>query len=374
MARAGIIALAGALLACGVAARGQAVRAPSRPAAESPRAQIGVDPRVELLAVLFRLSGADEYTRGAVEPYAQAVDEYFANFRDHEAVRLAREMRSRHGVSYDAPMSLAVHLTDPPALAERVPFDAPPPGLDTRWPLEQTRAFLAAARRFAEESDFQAFLDAHRDLYAESTRRLEVMLAEQAHLGWFEAFFGQRAGAQFRLVVAPLNGGHCYGVRLDGSGAGELYCVLGVWKADAEGVPVFEAEVAPAIVHEYCHSYVNPLVERHRAELRKPGQALFAPVADAMRQQAYTTWDILLCEYLVRACVNRYLQEHGTPLAVAADARENRRRGFHWIRDLTALLGEYEADRTRYPTLEAFAPRLVTFFTEQAAEAEQPTR
>jgi hypothetical protein len=37
-----------------------------------------------------------------------------------------------------------------------------------------------------------------------------------------------------------------------------------------------------------------------------------------------------------------------------------------WIQELSDLLGDYEAHRDRYPTLEAFAPRLVAFFHDYA--------
>ena len=37
-------------------------------------------------------------------------------------------------------------------------------------------------------------------------------------------------------------------------------------------------------------------------------------------------------------------------------------RGFLWTEELSNLLAEYEAHRDQYPTLEAFAPRLVAFF------------
>ena len=40
--------------------------------------------------------------------------------------------------------------------------------------------------------------------------------------------------------------------------------------------------------------------------------------------------------------------------------------GFLWMRELVTLLGEYEADRTRYATFDLFMPRVVEFFTQQA--------
>jgi hypothetical protein len=52
--------------------------------------RIGVDPRVELFSVLFRLAGAPEYQQGRVPAYAQTVDAWFAPYRNHDVVQYAR--------------------------------------------------------------------------------------------------------------------------------------------------------------------------------------------------------------------------------------------------------------------------------------------
>jgi hypothetical protein len=52
----------------------------------------GTDPRVELMSILFRLAGNQEYNGCRVPLYDQAIDRYFAPYRDHEAVRLARAL------------------------------------------------------------------------------------------------------------------------------------------------------------------------------------------------------------------------------------------------------------------------------------------
>src|SRR5271157_6324980 len=85
--------------------------------------RFGTDPRVELMSIIFRLAGNEEYTQGRVPAYITAIDSHFARFHDHEAVRLARELRETDGVSFDAVMNMAVHVTDAESLAERVPFD-----------------------------------------------------------------------------------------------------------------------------------------------------------------------------------------------------------------------------------------------------------
>jgi hypothetical protein len=341
---------------------------------KKPAVRVVVDPRVELMSIIFRLAGNPEYNQARVASYARDVEEQFGPFRDHAVVKLAQALRRTRSVSYDACMKMAVHVSDGYALEEKVPFDPRPEGLDVRWPLAEARAFLEHARRFVEETSFEEFFQKHEPLYTTTRSRMEAVLHEHAHLEWFAEFFGERPGASFTVVLGMLNGGCCYGARVrTADGKEELFCILGVWKTDTEGTPEFDAGMLNTVVHEFCHSYANAVVDRHEAALRPAGEKIFPHVAAAMKRQAYSNWKTMMYESLVRACAIRYTRKHsGTVAAWLAVAGEKQRK-FLWIGELSDLLGEYEAGRDRYPTLEAFAPRIVTFFDDYAegfAEAE----
>jgi hypothetical protein len=86
--------------------------------------RVGVDPRIELFSIVFRLAGNNEYTQGRVPSYLDAIDRYFAPYRDHPAVKLARELAETDGVGFNAPMNLAVRLDAVPSLTERIPLDS----------------------------------------------------------------------------------------------------------------------------------------------------------------------------------------------------------------------------------------------------------
>jgi hypothetical protein len=80
-----------------------------------------------------------------------------------------------------------------------------------------------------------------------------------------------------------------------------------------------------------------------------------------MNRQAYGTWQNIIEESIVRAATMRYIFDHkGAEAAREAIAIEER-RSFVWTGELVSLLDGYEKDRARYPTLEAFMPRVVSF-------------
>jgi hypothetical protein len=98
--------------------------------------RVTVDPRIELLSLLFKLAGNPEYCQGRVQSYTEDVEKQFAHFSEHAAVELARELRSTRGVSYDACMSMAVHLSDAYQPRLVVPLEPWPEGMDKRWRLQ----------------------------------------------------------------------------------------------------------------------------------------------------------------------------------------------------------------------------------------------
>ena len=100
-----------------------------------------------------------------------------------------------------------------------------------------------------------------------------------------------------------------------------------------------------------------------------------------MRRQAYGNWKTVIYESMVRACVIRYTRTHRGPIVAWLAVQEEKMRHFSWMKELSDLLGEYEANRDQYPTLDDFAPRVVAFFDEyaetlgekeKALEAERP--
>lgn len=338
-------------------------------AAEPPPAnplEVGVDPRVELLSILFRLAGNPEYGRGQVAGYLKDIDQHFAPVREHAAVKLARELRRTRGVGFDAPMSLAIHLQDAETLAERLPFEPRPASLDPRWQPAEARRFLEEVRNFAREAKFAEFLQSHKPLYDETNRRARQLLEREARLEWFGRFFGARPGAQFRAVPALVNGASNYGPQIKAGASEELYCILGVWRTDTNGLPVFDREALETVAHEFCHSYVNPLVSARTKELESAGSKLFAPVREQMQRMAYGNWQTMMHESLVRAAVVRYLDVNQGRLAATRQVMAEQKRGFAWTLELAQLLETYEDERDQYRDFGAFMPRIIEFFDDYA--------
>jgi hypothetical protein len=342
-------------------------------AQERPRQSltVSVDPRVELMSVLFRLAGNQEYNQGKVPSYVRDVDAHFLPMRDHPAVKLAAQLRERDGISFDAVMSMAFHVTDAFSLQERVPLLPRPKSLDARWTPETSRQFLSLAREFVVASHFKEFIDEHQPLYRAGIQHMQELLDKNAHLEWFDQFFGPRKGADFRVVLGMLNGGGSYGVHFVGAdGHEELYSILGVWMVDSQGQPTFPAGMVSTLVHEFTHSYTNALVDQFAKDLQAPGEKLFDLVGPEMKKQAYGQWKTLMYESLNRACGLRYILAYDGPVALQKAILYENSRSFFWVGELADVLAEYDTQPRKYKDLAEFLPRIVAFFNEYAKTAD----
>jgi len=322
---------------------------------------VRVDPRVELISIVFRLAGRSEYNLTRVPRWSTAVDEYFAPYREHPAVAVTRRL----GFGFFIPMNLAIHLTMPTELAERSPF-VTSTSLHRRWTMfpDSTRAYLELLRAFARETRFADFLATNRPLVDSASVRLR-RVANGIDKTWIDRFWGGPAAMDFILVAGLTNGGASYGQEFaPPSGRSEAYAIVGVLHTDAQGFPFYDSSDAATVLHEMNHPYVTPLIRANAESLRPPAESLYASVAKEMRAQSYGSWDSMLNESLVRAAQPRYYLAHGDTASAERAIGEEIRLGFTWTRELVALLGEYERNRVAYPTFTAFMPRVVTFFRD----------
>lgn len=343
-------------------------RAESAGALSTPALEVHVDPRVELLSILFHMAGRPEYQMTQVSAWEAAVDSHFRPCQEHAAVHMTERLAGPYNVGYFVPVNLAVHLTPPPELAARSPF-AESPTIHRTWTTfpDSTARYLDLIRSFARAAHFDEFLAANAALIDSTEVRLRRRVSETVDMTWFDRFWGEESRARFVLVPGLTSGRASYGVEYREAADHELYAVTGVAEVDDSGLPVFGPDYAATVVHELNHPHANPLVEANLEALGPPADTLFTRNAELLRREAVGSGETLLHESLVRAAVARYRGAVEGPAAMAAEVAEQETLGFRWMPGLVELLGVYEENRQRYPSLAAFMPRVVEFFEAAAA-------
>ena len=349
--------LAAALLAAGCASATGSTDVATLPSRRS--LTVAVDPRVELFVIAFKLAGSTEFNQNRLQPYQTEIEAHFGSFRAHPSIVLLKAVRDSQRLYFDRVSSLAVSVTTPPALRERIPFDQP----TGRCCTPATIALLPAMRAFYSDARASEFFAAHQQLYDSAATRLRRLIEQEADLEWFAPFFGVPSEEDFIVVPLLANSGTNFGPAVRPiDQRPELYAIIGHEAHDSAGYPIYQPRQVATLVHEFNHPFVNPVVNSYRAQLEAPAARTYAMVADAMREQGYGNWLSMVYESLVDAAVGRYYHARAGVQAMRAFTEAEHARGWLWLTELATLLGEYEADRASYPTLRAFMPRIVAFF------------
>ena len=327
------------------------------------KSEVHVDRRVELISIVERLAGADEYRQGAETPYLADVDKTFAAFASHPAVTMTRELSDKFDIGFDAPMTLAAYLDDHYAPIGNIAVDLP--AASPRWKPVDIEKYVAQLAAFAAATKFDAFFDAHRPYIASVEDRFRTALDRENPAGWFDDFFGA-AGARFVVVPGLLEGPSNYGTHYGTT----KYQIIGVENLDATGLPIIDEELIELVIHEMAHSFVNPIFDRHLAELLPSVTSIFALVKEPMSHQAYPTPQTMVDEAGVRAITVLYVRDRKSAAAAATATRGEVRRSFLWTAELADSFARFRKERTRYPTFDAYMPEVVAFFTQLAKQYE----
>lgn len=276
--------------------------------AENEQIHVAPDARVELMALIFRFAGNREYSQCGDPDYKIALEKYFAPFKQHETIRIARDLHEKNGVSFDAVASFAIRLRDTEKLELRLPPDSEK-ALDKRWPRERIPEFLSALKDFVHQSDFNKFFAENRWRYNEQCRKLNDAYSQLVITPWLRKFFGNTRREEISLIPSFLVMGG-YGCSIECDGVFQYCTVMGVnvkFKIDADQKAM--RNFSAFTIHELTHPNSNPWVFSHFGEMEKTAKRALEPVIEIQRRQAYGTAETLMAETFVRAITAVYIQD-----------------------------------------------------------------
>ena len=339
-----------------------------------------VDERVELMNVVFRLAGAQEYSFKYAKQYTEDMEQWFGPYREDTLVRYVKRLRGSLGTGYDAVASMAISLQGKGG-AYRLPENAKAleelyEGTDDtgRWNRWNAPVFVKMLNDFYKKTDFAGFFKSHKKWYEAMEKRFNENIG--FNRSWYAGFYGEPSDSEYRIIIGCANGPGNYGPRTyDEKGNKTAYAVMGCWSFGDDGIAVFgkDSGHAGVLIHEFNHSFVNPMLEAANAgvRLKDAGDKIMKYVGKEMAAQAYPGFETVLKESVVRAAVVRYMRDNGyTQDEIDTEIAQQRALSFLWIEGLDSLLGVYSAQRDKYPVFHDFYPRIEEFFNDVAENIE----
>jgi len=321
-----------------------------------------VDKRVELLSIVFRLAGSPEYNSDRYGSYVKDIHNHFDKYKNHPVIKYAKLIRKMN-VGYDAVMSMAIHLEQPPSLKPLIPFNDSIPNY--RWSAKNSRKFIKLLQQFYIDAKCEDFFKEHESLYLIAEERFKLVL-DSLDVNWYKDFFGKEPNENFNIILGFGNGCNSYGPQIKYlNKKTDVYAIIGACNIDSIGIPVYAVKnYLLLLVHEFNHSFVNQLIDENLKQLESSGKILFQQVEAKMKSQAYGNWRTMMYESLVRASEIPYMKKH--EMNFESMEMYELSKGFLWINELVDLLDQYEKERKTYPTLESFMPQIISFYQTTA--------
>ena len=321
-----------------------------------------VSETVELMGILSRTAGFQEFSNDLAGQYSKYTEAWFAQYREHPTVTYYKELRAKNGIAYDRVTNMAVHLETEKG---KVKLVGNRDELTGGWKDVDLDDFIRRLNKFYTDTRFHDFFEQHRTFYNDFLQAYDKNIIP-IKPEWYGQFYNGAAPAeQFRIII-----GFTYGTTNNGASrqlpgqAREVFAVCGYCINSQTGRPNFDSSLP---LHEFNHSFVNPLLEKAENEktMQEAGQKLFQRSQSAMEQQHYDDWHIVINESLVRAAVIVYFYENGfNQVAIKMLNYETMSQGFPWMLDVVSALRYYSTHREQYPTLNDFYPEIASILSK----------
>ena len=320
-----------------------------------------VSETVELMGILSRTAGFEEFSNDLAGQYSKDTEAWFAQYRKHPTVVYYKDLRAQNGIGFDRVTNMAVHLEIEKGKVKLVGERAE---LTGGWKNVDLDDFIKRLNKFYTDSRFHEFFEQHQNFFNDFLKQYDTNVMPYIRTDWYDKFYnGAGADVRFRLIIGFTYGTTNNGVSRQLFGQPhEVFAVCGYNLNPQTGRLLFDTSLP---LHEFNHSFVNPLLEKNEKAMQEVGQKLFQSSQSVMEQQHYDDWHIVINESLVRAAVIVYFYENGfNQFAMNMLNIETMQNGFPWMLDVVAALRYYATHREQYSTLNDFYPEIARFLNK----------
>ena len=290
-------------------------------AANAASLDISADERVDLVYTVFHYAGNPEFSNVNIPEYAKGMDEYFAPYKEHPVIQMARELHDKHSVSHDAVTAFAVRLDSPDSLRL---IDGTLESLDTRWPREKVDEFLTLLRDFSQKSDFHSFFSARKELYHDQYDLWREIVEDSQCIPWMEKFYGEERPLHFSIIPTAF----------EESGKGphlivnnEFYGIM-VCAVIPHDRPELKDLLTYVLVHEFSHPWTNAVTEAIYPQIKETAERFFCEIKYDWESSSYTTAFSLMIESFNRAATLVYFHDHYGKEVAEKIALKEQQNGF----------------------------------------------
>ncbi|MDO1501723.1 DUF4932 domain-containing protein [Winogradskyella maritima] len=168
--------------------------------------------------------------------------------------------------------------------------------------------FLEGLNAFAKEIDLEDYLTDSKVYYESAIQEIADGLLDNNFIVSMEKFYGESFDQYVLVPSLTIPKGMGFGIKIlrdTNTSVFSVFGALGIQDFDDEDNLemgfAYEKELMELSIHEFGHSFVNPVVAQLPDSLFTSTEHLFEPLRKKMEAQGYNTWKSCVYEHFVRA-------------------------------------------------------------------------
>jgi len=314
---------------------------------------ICVNPGLECLGVIYVLSGFELNVARTNHKYLTSVKGYFYKYRTHPVVAKFKELLNRDEFKYDAPVEFFLNVFYDVKPSKELLKRA---GIT----MKEYKSILKLINDFVEVSEFERFIKQTERYYKANMDKFHADMLKFNPSRYLFDFLGENSS--FLNVILMF--GVCtanYGVKVKD----ELYCCVRPYKEsrydDEIDFAYDQAYMTTLILHEFAHSFINPMTAEYRKEMSKMKKEKFKSIFDNNPYGEHI--ETAINELVIRAIECEYIKaKFKTKYFNFRKAYVD--EGFVLISDVESICTRYLNERNKYKTFREFYPEVMKYFIE----------
>ena len=329
---------------------------------ETGKIKVVIDPNVEMMMILGRLSGAEMYSRSndLSIPYINELDEYFEDYKDDPAVEMIRTYNSQPTLlleyGYDLNESITgykMSLDDKNFCMVYQDFSK------KKIILYSEKSNLEKIRQFRINTRFDDFFNSHKEEYERQVKNAVDFIKECNLENWLQDFYGTTIKDSNCMFISYLGNGGNFGMAFRNPKGRDVPHVL-----ISSGV--FDKNIILLLLaHEFSHprtEFITELLYKNK-KIKSIFDALYKKHSTWFHSHYYTSGYWVLNETINQACANKFLEKN---LSKEMMDEINQKEIIEYQKmiytpQIAEFLDNYENNRKKYKTLDDFVPELEKF-------------
>lgn len=319
---------------------------------------ITIDERIE---TIYSIAFLDNYflVSNHDNLYKSKLRKKLDALKNHKAVVLFDTLSKKHGFNFYKVTDWALQFGKFPELNKVREVAEPYPFIESEsdYLIENFKKEFIS---FNQDSLFQEYLTEIKPLNEKVINQVKESKSIQELPTYLESYYGTELGS-YNLILSPLVHSGGFNAEFVENGKKEVYAIIGP-NGEIEHIPYFEKEFLEMdlILHEFGHSFVNPLMVKYHNEIENLKEKYYTEsLKKTGENEGYSEWKYVFNELLIRATTIRITEKNfGTEKAKELLDYE-KSIGFSLVENIVGILKEYENNKNKYPNFNKFYPILI---------------